>query len=360
MKTMYSKEEIENLNRLLSSSETENISLGIELLQQFPQQAIDCIYSLVLLEAFCPYSISIEVSTLLSTQIERKALEQYRQHLQVFRTVAEHKALRWSDFFTQLQFFEKNRHHYEPFILTNSIYIQKYVAISQYIRNKYKKAPAGYYYLQTAIDSGLTSNNDNNHYINTMLNDIFDLELHLDKIPQVIEIAEKMAVLYPNYSAQYYYLAGIIYDVYANDKDNAENFYYKCLAIDPKHSDALNNLANILFKVRGDKEKAKALVLESIALNGEDVHNVDTLAFIELKGFYNLEEAERLFRKAVQLKRNHHASLTGLGEVLEAKGQYQEALQWYQKGLKIRPQSEYKQQKLQELIEKIKDKGGES
>lgn len=142
-----------------------------------------------------------------------------------------------------------------------------------------------------------------------------------------------------------YFLLGSIY-LGIDDLDRAELYTqraikaYKELGNTNLESAGANNLA-VIFKNRGDLDRALTLFRESIALEPDSVlksttlNNIATI-HIELKEF---GEAAKLLREAVEISRSrgdgHKTALSqlNLGEVLRQQGELAEAEQELTAGL---------------------------
>lgn len=364
---LFDENELENLNRLLGSSDASNIRLGLELLEQHPENARASLIPLVVLSQFEVSYYEEEAQAnknlakkLLHEHTPKQLRQQHIQNLLVFKSVDEYRNLRWTEFFGQLQQFEQNIELYEPFILNNITINHIYYDLAMHLKGKYKKYGLAIGYLKKILPFNSDAARIKTDYVDILINDLFDKDLYLEEAPNVITELKDLMNYYPSFNHQYYNLIGLVYDLYVIDKEKAKAAYRESIRLNPKNCGALNNLANILFKVDQKTEEAYELVKAALKVDRKSEHYLDTKAYIELKGLNNPKKAEKTFRQIMKFCQNHHASLTGLGEALEAQGQYEEALEWYEKGLKIRKKSEFKLTKIADLLYQKLDRAEEA
>lgn len=359
---IFTPEEIENLCRLLAGPDMDNIRLGIEMLKQHPKYVKDAIGPLMLLQnGFYGYTDEeeeiIETSkVLLTRQLKKKEQQAYQQHFAVFDTVRNDLKIRWTEFLMQLRNFEQHIDLYEKYILANPDYQYRlYHDLAWFMQRRYKKYEQAYIYIKKILDVGTEEPDIKSSFLEIVLNELLPEGKHLDEIPRLINIVHDLIPAYPYYAANYYHILGIIYDLYTLEKDKAKEYYYKTLESDENHDGALNNLANIVYKIDGDYDEALRLVKAALEIAPKDINSLDTLGCIYLYGFKNYEEAIKTFKKVLKLKKSHHYSVTALGEVYDAMGDYKQALEYYGMGLKYRPKSEYKLTKLADLYLKMEE-----
>ena len=356
-------EELESLRLLLSSPDMSNVSLGLQMLKQHPKHVKDAIGPLMLIQnglyGYTDEEIEIiELSKVILTKhLGKKELKAYQQHFAAFETMRQDLKMRWSEFLGQLHQFEQHFDLYEKYILVNPDYQNRlYHDMAWYIQRRYRKFEISYNYLKKVMDAGSEDPDIKSSFVELVLNELFCLEKHFEEIPRIISCVHDLIAAYPYYAANYYHILGIIYDLYALDKDKAMENYYKTLELDPNHDGAMNNLSNIIYKVEGDYEEALRLANAALKITPKDYNTLDTIGCIYFYGFKDYEEAINAFNKVLKLKKTHHYSITGLGEVYEEMGDHAKALEYYLMGLKYRPKSEYKLTKLADLYLKMGEK----
>ncbi len=360
---MFTEQEIENLSMLLVSADNSNVELGLELLFNNPEYLEALQVPAFLFMEFGKFDDDLK-----ELALKRKLKQLWQQTFhekvtQLFKKETKILHLNYKieiDFFEYLENYEKVSVKYEAAILANPGYaISLYKPIATTLRRNYKRYEKAYFYYHKVIEAIPYNINLKLEFVDFLLNDCFAnghlVDVELDRVESFLREA---MLVYPQYQANYLHILATCSDIYRKDKTKAKELYYAVLKIKPDAASTLNNLANVLFKTDGVKDEARRLSTLAVKLDSKNYHYLDTLAWIEFKGFNNLEGAEELFRSIRKIDKNeeHDASLTGLGEVLEAKGQFEEAMKYYEKGLKLKPNSDYKQMKINELRLKIKDK----
>lgn len=110
--------------------------------------------------------------------------------------------------------------------------------------------------------------------------------------------------------------------------------FEQALALDPGHTDAMNNLAN-LIKTR-DLDRAIALYRRVLELRPEASHAAYNLANA-LQSDDQYGEAQLLFERAIQLDTDNHLAHHNLGVLLEQQGRFDAAMTHYQAARRINP-----------------------
>jgi len=112
----------------------------------------------------------------------------------------------------------------------------------------------------------------------------------------------------------------------------AETIFRQMLTEDPKNSDALNSLAYMLAE-RGQKlEEAIALVERALVIEPGNGAYLDTLGWAHYKQ-NRVEQAETPLREAARQLPNVSVIQDHLGDVLNKRGLYQEAIDAWQRAL---------------------------
>lgn len=104
---------------------------------------------------------------------------------------------------------------------------------------------------------------------------------------------------------------------------DAEDCYNTALRLCPNHADSLNNLANI------KREQGKSLI-NNCSWNEKLIS-----AVIYNAGF--IEEATRLYLKALEVFPEFAAAHSNLASVLQQQGKLNEALMHYKEAIRIQP-----------------------
>lgn len=120
----------------------------------------------------------------------------------------------------------------------------------------------------------------------------------------------------------------------AGQIDRARAAYARTVEIEPKHADALNNLAWLEFERGADKAGAESLARRAVAVRSQDGQLLDTLAWI-LRGNGKRDEALRHARAAARLAPNDPTIAYHEGVMLAEAGQKAEARASLERALKL-------------------------
>jgi Tfp pilus assembly protein PilF len=126
----------------------------------------------------------------------------------------------------------------------------------------------------------------------------------------------------------------------------AEQLFLQALKKSPNNAAVLNNLAWAYYL---DKKYAvgEPYARRAVQLDGNP-NSVDTLAHLHL-GLRQLDKAEKEFKSALAANPNLGASLDGLGQICEQRGQYAKAIEMYNKAIDAEPTLEGTQERIDNL-----------
>lgn len=150
-----------------------------------------------------------------------------------------------------------------------------------------------------------------------------------------VEKADSLSELYGS-AADIYKMAG--------DSVMAFRTYENALVLNPDNSFALNNYAYELTLIKRDLEKAEKMAARAVELAGDNVNNLDTYAWVlYTRGKY--KEAEEIQKKAVEVagsseEENGSELYDHYGDILFMNGKQEEAVAAWEKALKITPDNE--------------------
>jgi len=152
------------------------------------------------------------------------------------------------------------------------------------------------------------------------------------------------------------------------DKREAEQALERVMALNPQDTAALYNYAVMQLEeegASGSSRKAEELCRELVLRSPDDADALslyaDLLAFRRPEGQQDLEEAERLYRKALQLQPSHVDVLVNLGVMLlRGREQPLEALGCFRRALLLAPSRELLDRsghnvKLRQLCEQLEE-----
>lgn len=119
----------------------------------------------------------------------------------------------------------------------------------------------------------------------------------------------------------------------------AKKYYKKVLAINPNHSNAHNNLGNLLrnnyFK---DFKTAKKHYIKAIELNPINVYAYNNLALLLSNYFNDYKEAKKHYLKALDINPNYADAYNNLGTLLQEQfNDYESAKAYYVKAIELNP-----------------------
>ena len=118
-----------------------------------------------------------------------------------------------------------------------------------------------------------------------------------------------------------------------NNLDVAENLYNEVLKLDPKHTDALNNLG-IIFTDLGEFQKAKSYYEKAIEFSPTYVGPQSNLGILFEKLGEN-QKAINCFEKVIEINPKFANGYKGLAMLLKKTGDYQKANINFEKALKL-------------------------
>jgi tetratricopeptide (TPR) repeat protein len=133
------------------------------------------------------------------------------------------------------------------------------------------------------------------------------------------------------------------------NSEEADRVYELALRYDPENHNAMNNYAYNL-SVRGENlEKAQELALKAMELEPENAAYLDTMGWI----FYKMgefEKAKRFIKASIDLNADEASAevLEHLGDVYDKLNNIDEAKKWWKKALEKDPSLTYLQEKIQE------------
>ncbi len=115
----------------------------------------------------------------------------------------------------------------------------------------------------------------------------------------------------------------------------AKNIYMEVLAADPENFDALH-LLGVLAHQFGNHELAVDLIEKAVLRNAENPGAFNNLGEA-YKGAKRLDQAERCYRRALELKPDFAEVCSNLGMALKGLGRLDEAVQVYREALDLKP-----------------------
>lgn len=124
---------------------------------------------------------------------------------------------------------------------------------------------------------------------------------------------------------------GVVYDKWAKKEASIDQMK-KVIEIDPLDAHALNYLGYTYLDLDRNLEEAERLILKAVELKPDDGYIIDSLGWLYYKTG-KIEEALKTLEKAVQLVPDDPIILEHLGEVYLETGQTEKALQMFKRSL---------------------------
>lgn len=190
----------------------------------------------------------------------------------------------------------------------------------------------------------------------------------MGRLDQAIELMKKLAALNPDgimahtNLSQFYAQKGMIDEAEAEQAE-ARRLSWKAELREKKLSES--EISHILL---GDDEESQRVLDEKIERYKQviDLDPNDVLGYFSLGSAYlqgkRFVEAEKTFRKAIEVGKDHSPSYVNLGEALEAMGRKKEAIQVYESGIPVADQKGdmVPLRKMESRIRKIRKELGDS
>jgi len=121
-------------------------------------------------------------------------------------------------------------------------------------------------------------------------------------------------------------------------------------------ADALLMLADIAYMQR-NWEKAKQIYQQVIKLDPDNAIALNNYGYMLAELGEQLDEAEKMIRKALKIRPNEPAFMDSLGWVYFQRGDYKEALKWVEKAVKGQPKDAELRYHLGMIYLKLGDRG---
>jgi len=146
--------------------------------------------------------------------------------------------------------------------------------------------------------------------------------------------------------AQFYSYLGDTY-FQLKDHQHSDEAYEKALKIEPSNALVLNNYAYYLSLRNVDLDKAEQMAKKAVELDPGNGSNQDTYGWVLFKlGHY--EEAKEWIEKAIQTGEESAVVLEHYGDVIWKLGNKKDAVKYWEKAVKAGEGSEFLQMKVQE------------
>ena len=167
-----------------------------------------------------------------------------------------------------------------------------------------------------------------------------EVELERHEFAQAAESARRLIAIAPNDSWNFGTLGDALIEL--GEYDQAADAYQRMVDIKPDLA-SYNRAAYFRF-LYGDAAGAIDIMKQAIAAGSPMPENI-AWCQVELGSFYlkfgSLDDAERAYSAALQLFRNYHSALAGLGRVAKLRGKISPAIEFYKNAQMGTPLPEY-------------------
>jgi tetratricopeptide (TPR) repeat protein len=179
------------------------------------------------------------------------------------------------------------------------------------------------------LNSAILKDPDNpnfKYYLGTFYEEIEDYEKAVDHIEKAIDIEPD--------NPRYYFRLGVVFDKW-NKKDKSIETMRKVIELDPKHANALNYLGYTYADLGRNLDEAERLIKKAMKYKPNDGYITDSLGWVYYKKG-QFDKALKYLKKAIELVPDDPIMLEHVGDVYLKLNDIPNALKFYQKSLKIK------------------------
>ncbi|BDS10042.1 tetratricopeptide repeat protein [Aureispira anguillae] len=324
--------ELENLSRLLLSSNDTNVALGLEILKNHKEATpLLCRELILIWQLHHDLEKRIDVEQVLQAKYSGRQMEQWEKGFDVFRIVPT--IYRYTPKVRRLvQDHENVRADYQALIERNAAYSLNYYLVGKKLHQTFKKhLDIAEIYYRIVLKTNPT-HEDN----------LFYLAFLLDKSEEGYEEALKhyltIESINPNSSATLNNI-GLIYDN-TGEYELAYKYYKKALTVHPNSTLHMRNLAS-LCTTRMDgaayKKEAKTLLMKLLKIDAQSGSNWNSWADYLWNIEQNHDKAEEAYLKGLEVEPNNPWLIGNLGELyIDIRKQYEKGLDLYKQSLELK------------------------
>lgn len=360
------EQELQNLSKLLLSTDAANIEIGLQLVKSLPNYINFVCKELVLISQLSWNDYLQKIAyELLKETYSAEQLEDWNESFKIFHVYEN--LYDYDDFKESWHLFEKHeeiRPSFVPFLIQNSDYIVEYITLAECVFSYYKKKLdwAERYYLMALLHQpnnlGLLTTladlyKDGYHDYPKALdcyNKILSVEIshydaleakallyfsYLKEYDKAVEVFQEALIYYPNNENLKIWLA----DIYmtqnsAGSFQKGKNILLSILKKTSKNIFALTIYANQLWITEKKPEEAKEVYFRALDIAAQDYNVWGNLAELYDREFKKYEIAQEYYAKTLALYMddvyhlcNYISLLTiRLNELEQAKDYYEHLL----------------------------------
>jgi tetratricopeptide (TPR) repeat protein len=232
--------------------------------------------------------------------------------------------------------------HFEK-VTPESRFFQDAVVHVAFIYQDQGKRGAAVTFLTSAIEKD-PDNPDFKYYLGTFYEELKDYENAALHINQAIAIEPD--------NPRYYFRLGVVYDKW-DQKEASMEAMRTVISLDPKHANAMNYLGYTYADLGLNLDEAERLVKKALTYKPNDGYITDSLGWVYYKKG-EFDEALKYLKKAIELVPDDPIMLEHLGDAYLKLDDKPNALRFYQKSLKLKDKDT---EALQEKIRQLKGNG---
>jgi tetratricopeptide (TPR) repeat protein len=224
-------------------------------------------------------------------------------------------------------------------VMPDSRFYQDAVVHAAYIYQEKGEAEKAIAYLSQASASQ-PKNAEFKYYLGTFYEDLEQWENAVKHVKAAIDLEPD--------NARYYFRLGVIYDKWDN-KETSMEMMRKVIELDPKHANALNYLGYTYADLGQNLDEAERLIKRALKYKPNDGYITDSLGWVYYKKG-EFEKAIKYLTRAIELVPDDPIMLEHLGDAYLKVNDKANALKFYQKSLmKKEKDKEALEKKIQEL-----------
>ena len=329
----YTQDELNNLERLLMSSTTDNIEIALSILGQERDLIAYFKRHLAVIRCFNMNNKLMVVPQKLLTKIYTKDdIERLYMPIRLFGKFLKHERSYFQHLLPHIDDYVKIGQEYDTIICQNKNYIEHFHKVAYACHYKYEAFDWAKFFYKKAVNLNPQKGKYHFYYALLLLNKFLDNDMEA-YLKTIIQHSEKAIEL--DYSLDYTYSNMATAYHTCKYSDEAITYYLKSIEVNPKRATPFNNLGYLYFELKRYDE-AKQMLEKALALEPSSHHVLSSIGELYMKGYQDYEKAKVYLEGAIVQKPSYvfHRNLMGdlyldyLNEKDKAKYQYEKVLQF--------------------------------
>jgi hypothetical protein len=208
------------INDYLCSPDSENVELGLLLLEQNPQSVKYAELGLNLLKHFDKSSYQLRAQVLINSFLDRKKAE---KNAQLFIIFSEHalSCLRWVEFAKLLNYFEQESHIYTPYMEKCGWYEIHFATLAHNLLKYAQDADKCWVYTQKVLDKNAKNLKARMCWVELLMRYFLPKGQHREECNQLEQVLLNFYHIYPNLKPLMGYYLSVFYIEFTNDEKKA-------------------------------------------------------------------------------------------------------------------------------------------